>query len=290
MDEEIGFLGLGPMGEAIATRLLAAGTPLRVWNRTPERCEPLRSAGAAVAPTAREVLERCGTVFVMVADERATDAVLGRGTAAFGAVAGTLVVQLGTMSAEYSVALHDDVVAAGGRYVEAPVSGSRTPAQRGELVGMLAGDPADVEAVRPLLGAFCRETFVCGAVPAALRTKLAVNVLLITMVTGLAEAFHLAERSGVDPAVLEAVLAAGPMASTVSRLKSAALAEHDYRVQASIPDVAKNARLIADAARLAGTATPLIDVCVALYERTAELGWTDADMIAVIESIRDRDA
>lgn len=146
----VGFIGLGVMGQPMALNLARAGTPLVVWNRTPGRCDPLRAAGAEVAAIPAEVFDRAETVILMLADEKAVDTVLGRGTPDFDAhVAGHTVIHMGTTSAEYSGSLQDEIRAAGGRYVEAPVSGSRVPAEQGELVGMLAGDDDAVADVRP---------------------------------------------------------------------------------------------------------------------------------------------
>lgn len=98
------------------------------------------------------MFDRADSVILMLADESAVDTVLGRGTPDFAArVAGHTVVHMGTVSPEYSVGLRDDIRSAGGRYVEAPVSGSRVPAEQGQLVAMLAGDAESVKAVRPLL-------------------------------------------------------------------------------------------------------------------------------------------
>ncbi|WP_436987754.1 NAD(P)-dependent oxidoreductase [Streptomyces sp. enrichment culture] len=286
---DVGFIGLGVMGQPMALNLARAGTRLVVWNRTPERCAPLRAAGAEVAASAAEVLERSGTVFLMLADEAAVDAVLGRGgTDAAARLAGRTLVHMGTTSAVYSRALQDDVRAAGGRYVEAPVSGSRVPAERGELVGMLAGDDDAVAAVRPLLAPMCRETFACGAVPGALLMKFSVNLFLITQVTGLAEAFHFADRHGVDQRLLRDVLDAGPMASAVSRGKAPKLLERDFTVQAAAADVLKNNRLIAEAARAADLASPLLDVCHTLYEETVAGGHGAEDMVAVVRALEAR--
>src|SRR5262245_31488040 len=125
------------MGQPMALNLAVAGTSLVVWNRTSARCAPLRAAGAHVAASPAEVFAAADTVLVMLADDVAIDDVLGRGTATFGElVAGHTVVHMGTTSPEYSRRLAEDIVAAGGRYVEAPVSGSRIPAVKGELVGM----------------------------------------------------------------------------------------------------------------------------------------------------------
>ncbi|MET9760710.1 NAD(P)-dependent oxidoreductase [Streptomyces sp. NPDC006372] len=286
---DVGFVGLGVMGQPMALNLARAGTPLVVWNRTPGRCEPLRTAGAEVAASPAEVFDRAATVILMLADEAAMDAVLGCGTADFTArVAGHTVVHMGTTSAEYSAGLQDDVRAAGGRYVEAPVSGSRVPAERGALVGMLAGDSEAVAPVRPLLTPMCHEVFDCGAVPGALLMKFSVNLFLITMVTGLTEAFHFADRQGLDQGLLRDVLDAGPMASDVSRVKGSKLLARDFTVQAAASDVLKNNRLIAEAARKAEVASPLLDICQALYGETVDRGHGAEDMTAVLRALEGR--
>ncbi|MEU3524574.1 NAD(P)-dependent oxidoreductase [Streptomyces sp. NPDC038707] len=287
----VGFIGLGVMGGPMALRLAHAGVPLVVWNRTPHRTEPLRAAGAEVAADAAEVFARAGVVLLMLADEAAVDAVLGRGTPELAArVAGRTVVHMGTTAPEYSRALEADIRAAGGRYAEAPVSGSRVPAEQGQLVAMLAGEEDAVAAVRPLLAPLCRETFACGAVPGALLMKLSVNLFLITQVTGLAEAFHFAERQGLDRRLFLEVLDAGPMASAVSRMKAPKLRERDFAVQAAALDVLKNNRLIADAARAARLASPLLDVCHALFRETVARGHGGEDMVAVLRAIEARTA
>ncbi|MEU9916003.1 NAD(P)-dependent oxidoreductase [Streptomyces sp. NPDC051001] len=287
----VGFVGLGLMGQPMALNLVRAGTPLVVWNRTPGRCAPLRAVGAEIAASATEVFDRAETVILMLADEAAVDAVLGRGTPDFAArVAGHTVVHMGTTSAEYSSGLEDDVRAAGGRYVEAPVSGSRAPAERGELVGMLAGDNDAVAAVRPLLAPVCRETFECGAVPGALLMKFSVNLFLITLVTGLTEAFHFADRHGLDQRLLRDVLDAGPMASAVSRMKAPKLLARDFAAQAAAADVLKNNLLIAEAARKADIASPLLDVCHTLFGETVDQGHGGEDMVAVVHALETRTA
>ena len=286
---DTGFLGIGTMGEPMAANLARVGVPLVVWNRTAARCEPVRAAGATVAARPAEVFDRAEVVFLMLAHGAAADAVLGRGTPRFAEyVAGHTIVHMGTTEAAYSSGLAADVHAAGGRYVEAPVSGSRVPAEAGELVAMVAGEPAAVARVRPLLAPMCRETIACGAVPGGMLMKLAVNLFLITMVTGLAESVHFAARHGLDLATFAGVLDAGPMASSVSRVKAGKLTARDFAVQASISDVLYNNRLIARAARTAGIASPLLDVCHALFGETEDLGLGGTDMAAVIRAIEER--
>src|SRR5262249_39240610 len=148
------------------------------------------------------------------------DSVLGRGTSAFAEqVAGHTVVHMGTTSPRYSRGLDADVRAAGGRYVEAPVSGSRVPAEQARLVAMLARGPGAVEDIRPLLKRMCTETVACGPVPNGLLMKLAVNILLITTAAGVAEAAHFARQHGLDMEQFRDVIVAGQLSSMVTREK-----------------------------------------------------------------------
>lgn len=273
------------MGIPMARNLVKAGTSLLVWNRTAGKDLP----GAELAPDAATVFKRSDVVILMLANGSAIDEVLTRGTPQFAEkVAGRIIVHMGTTETAYSQGLEDDIRAAGGRYVEAPVSGSRVPAENGELVAMLAGDPDAVDVVRQLIAPMCRDTVVCGAVPNGLRMKLSVNVFLIATVTGLAESFQFAKRLGLDLGTFVDVLAGGQMSSPIMRVKGPKLLAEDYSVQAAIDDVWMNTRLITDAAKAAGIPAPLMDVCEALFSETSALGYAGADMAAVIKAIEAR--
>lgn len=284
--DPVGFIGLGHMGEPIALNLLRAGRRLVVWTRRAERVQELVRAGATGAADVAEVLEHCEVVLLMLADAAALEQVLGwDGTGFAHPLAGRTLVNLGTVSTTSASALHERVGKAGGRYVEAPVSGSRVPAQRGELVVMLAGD-GDLAPVERLLAPTSRTVVQCGAVPAATATKLSVNAFLVSLVTALAESVHLAERSGVDLAVLHRVLDSGPMASAVSRMRLAAMLERDYAPQTAIDDVARNCRLVLELAEAAGTTAPMARQSHELYARSSDLGFGADDMAAVVEALR----
>ncbi|HET6288165.1 MAG TPA: NAD(P)-dependent oxidoreductase [Amycolatopsis sp.] len=279
----VGFAGLGSMGAPMALNLARAGIPLLVWNRTPGKAEEVAEAVDDVA----ELFARCEVVFLMLKDADAVDAVLDRGRPAFaGRVAGRTIVHMGTTAPEHSRGLESDLVAAGAKYVEAPVSGSRIPAEAGELVAMLAGDPGAIDEIRELLGPMCRRTVRCGPVPNGLLMKLAVNVHLTAVVTGLAETFHFARAHGLEPGLLAEVLGAGQLASPILRVKAPKLVEEDFAPQASIANVLANVELIAAAAAEAGLALPLIEASRALYTETARLGFGEEDMVAVVKALK----
>ncbi|WP_447781608.1 NAD(P)-dependent oxidoreductase [Stenotrophomonas riyadhensis] len=283
----LGFIGLGVMGAPMAGHLARAGHAVLGWSRSGRNHEAARTAGVQPITRRQDVFDACGTILLMLANDEAIDSVLDRNTPTFPArVKGRLVINMGTSSATYSQALGEQIRAAGGRYVEAPVSGSRVQAEAAQLVIMLAGDAADVAEASHLLAPLGRQCVACGQVPAALRMKLAVNLYLITLVTALGEAVHFAEVHGIALERFAEVLNAGPMASEVSRIKLDKMIREDFAVQASITDVLKNSGLVAGAAHEAGMQAPLIDASDALFARAQRMGLGGLDMAAVLQAIR----
>ncbi|WP_231734883.1 NAD(P)-dependent oxidoreductase [Microbacterium hominis] len=287
----VGFIGLGIMGEPMALNLVRTGVALTVWNRSERARRVLVDAGATAAAEPAEVFARSEIVILMLAGTSAIDDVLGPdGARRAEMLTGRTVVNMGTVPPEYSARLAAEITGAGGVFVEAPVSGSRRPAEEGTLVGMLAGPEDAVARVKPILEPLCGALTFCGDVPSALTMKLSVNVFLIAVVTGLAESFHFAAQHGVPATLLRQVLDAGQMSSPISRVKTAKLAAEDWTPQASIRDVLMNNELITESARTAGIASPLLDVTRELYADAVARGDGDLDMAAVVRAISDRSA
>ena len=288
-DSKIGFIGLGIMGKAMALNLVHAGTSLILWNRSPEKCEPLRTVGAEVAESIDDLFERTTTILIMLLNEAVTDAVLGRGEPEFARrVSGHTIVNMGSTPPSYSRELDSDIRSVGGRYVEAPVSGSRKPAEAGRLVGLLAGDPDVVSEISPLLQPMFREIVYCGPIGHGLLMKLAVNLYLITMFTGLVEAIHFADKNGLNLEKFQAAIDAGPMASNVTKVRGPMIIRRDFSTQSAISDCWNSTRLITNQATEVNLASPLIEVCKALYGEAASLGYGDKDMAAVLCAIEAR--
>jgi 3-hydroxyisobutyrate dehydrogenase len=278
-----GFVGTGLMGNPMATRLATSGVPLVVWNRTPAKAANVVAAGAMMAESREALFQQCDVIVLMLATADAIDEVLARNAADFRSrVTGRLIINTGTVSPEYSSGLAAAISAAGGRFVEAPVSGSRTQAENGKLVVMAAGEANDVEQTRTLLAPLYTALFDCGPAPNGLRMKLAVNLFLIVMVTGLVEAFDFAREARIDLNLFRDVLAATPMASSVSRVKADKLARNDLTPQAAITDVLQNARLILDAARAFELTPRLIEACGRLYAEAADADLGALDIVGVL--------
>lgn len=287
-NRQIGLIGLGRMGAAMATRLLGAGHELAVWNRSRTAAAQAEAQGAHVKAELAELFRCSDAVLLVLANAEAADSVLGRtGTALAVDVAGRLVIQLGTTLPSHSLALAEAISANGGRYVEAPVSGSRVPAEQGRLIAMLGGsserDLTQAEAILKSLAAKCVRV---GPPPMAMRMKLAVNALTVPLVFALSEAWGLAEGLGLDMRLFAEVLNEGSMASDFSRGKLAKLLEQDWTAQASINDVLMNTHLIATAARDAGAPASLVTVCESLLRRAQQSGHGALDAVAASSLLR----
>lgn len=286
----IGMAGLGTMGSPMAARFIAGGVDVLLWNRDPAKLEVLRAGGTRIATSPAHLVGDCDVILMMLANDHATDEVLGlHATKGNVDLSCKLIVNMGTGSPERSVEREASVAAAGGTYIEAPVSGSRVPAEMGQLVAMVAGGRRDQRAVvEDLIAPLCRASFDAGSVPGALNLKLAVNLFLIATVAGLAEAFHFGGQLGVDRRLLRDVLAASPMASAVSIGKANKMVDQDFAVQAAISDVHMNCRLVADAADRAGASTPLLANSLTLFAERDRSGDGALDMASVVRSFKVR--
>jgi 3-hydroxyisobutyrate dehydrogenase len=173
IQEKISFIRLGVMGQPMALNLSKAGIELIVWNRSPEPTEPLCSAGATVASTVDEVFAQTQIVIVMLVNDTVMDTVIGRGTRNFAKLVEIIFSFRWGQTRLNTHAVLQQTSLLGGRYVEAPVSGSRKPAENGQLVCLLGGDPETITEIRPLFTPMCRETVYCGQVGNAALMKLA---------------------------------------------------------------------------------------------------------------------
>ena len=283
--DRVGLAGLGTMGLPIARRLIATGIDLGVWNRSPARAAA--PEGARVSDSFAALLAGHDIVLLMLIDEAAADAVLQRSGDGLGVdVAGKLIVQMGTTSLDHSRALQRAIEAGGGRYVEAPISGSRIPAERGELVAMIAGAADDKARVMPLFERFTASVVDCGEVPQALAMKLASNLLLGPIMVGLIDATAFARRAGLDMELFGNVLLGGQMASPILRAKLAKLLADDHSPHAAIGNVIVSAGTALDAATALGLDRTLLRACLDRFVAAADAGLAGEDVTAMEKLLR----
>lgn len=287
----VGFAGLGTMGGPIAARLLSAGVPLVVHNRDRAKADALVAAGAswAESPKALGRAVRGHLVFVMVTDVRAVRAItLGRQGLASGASSGTLVVNLSTIHPEESRAVAERLGARGIRYLEAPVSGSRDAAERGELLVFAGGAAEDLALARPCLERFSRRVELVGPVGSGASMKLVNNLVTVGTVALDAEAVALGEALGLARAQVVDLLLDGGGESRMLRAKRDALVRREYPVQFKLSLADKDLRLIDRAARAAGVRALLARETKRLADEAAGQGFAEQDVAAIYEAARRR--
>ena len=287
MTERVGLAGIGTMGLPIARHLLAGGIDLGVWNRSPAPLAALADGGARPADSFAALVGDHDIILLMLFDEAAADDVLQRVGDRLGVdVAGKLIVQMGTTSLDHSRALQRAIEAGGGRYVEAPISGSRIPAERGELVAMIAGAADDKARVLPLFERFTASVVDCGEVPQALAMKLASNLLLGPIMVGLIDATAFARRAGLDMELFANVLLGGQMASPILRAKLAKLLADDHSPHAAIGNVIVSAGTALDAATALGLDRTLLRSCLERFAAAADAGLAGEDVTAMEKLLR----
>lgn len=223
----IGFIGLGIMGSAMATNLLKAGYRLTIWNRSPGKCTPLVAQGAELATSPRGVAEASDMVFSMMATPLAVESVRdGANGIIAGLKPGAGYVDMSTVDAETSLETARLARAKGALYLEAPVAGSRKPAEEGTLIIMAAGDRALYDQSEPLLEKMGKKILYLGEEGNGARMKLANNLVMGIMLTALAEGLALTAGCGLDAAQFLEVLDAGAMSNPMFRLKGGAMAQN----------------------------------------------------------------
>jgi len=176
---KVGYLGMGIMGSAMAGRLVDAGYPVTVWNRSKDKCAPLEEKGAKVADTAQSLIEPCDVIFACTSDPASAKAVVfGEQGVLAGISAGKCFVDMSTVDEETVKEIGAAVVAKGGRFIEAPVSGSKGPALQGQLVILSAGEQKLQEEVQPMFDIMGKRTFFLGEVGCGARMKLVINMVM----------------------------------------------------------------------------------------------------------------
>jgi 3-hydroxyisobutyrate dehydrogenase len=274
----VALLGTGTMGAGMGANIARAGMPLRAWNRTRDKAEPLTQVGATVAETPAEAVRGADVVLTMLFDADSVAATMEQ--AREGLTPGTVWLQQSTVGVEGSdrlVALAQDL---GVAYVDAPVLGTRGPAESGALVVLAAG-PEDVrEQVTPVLDAIGSRTLWLGAAGEASRLKLAANAWVITVVEGIAEALALTRSLGLDPALFLEAVAGGAMDAPYVGVKGRAMLAGDFEPSFAVSGAAKDADLIVAAARGAGVELAVVEAARDHLARALAAGHGDQDLSA----------
>ena len=282
----VAFLGLGRMGHPMAARVLAAGHPLAIWNRTAARGEDLATRGARLARTPGDAVRGARVIITMLADPSAVERVLAGDDGVLRALErGAVLADCSTVGPEHSRAFAAQCADAGAGFVDAPVMGSITAAEQGTLTVLAGGDAGVVDAVEPVLRTFGRTVVRTGPTGSASALKVVMNLLVGGLTELLAEAIVLAERSGLPSAVVKDTLGASVLNSPFLGYKAPQLLERRFTPLFTTELMLKDLNLALDLARQAGLSLPSAQVIRDQYARAAANGRADDDFSSVISEI-----
>jgi len=245
----VAVLGAGIMGSAMARRLLSAGLPVTVWDRSASVRNSL--AGAMAAASAREAVRDASVVITMLPTADVVSSVVFEGGVADAFVEGCVWAQMGTIGVEATMAVRDrlgavrpDVV-----FLDAPVSGSKGPAEQGQLLILASGPAAAAGTVGPVFAAIGRKTVWLGEAGKGSQVKLVVNAYMSVLIEGVAEALELADRLGIGHQQLEEVIEGGPLDAPIADAKLHKMDQGDFAAEFPLEWALKDVDLAISAAR-----------------------------------------
>jgi len=286
-ETKIALLGLGLMGSGMAGRLLDAGYPLTVWNRTPDKTQALADRGAKVAQSPRQAVAGATVVISMLADVPVCrDVWLGRGEAILGAAPGTVLVESSTITVEWIEELDRAAKERGCELVDAPVTGSKPQAAAGQLLFLAGGSTPALDSITPILKAMGRDVVHVGPVGSGARLKLINNFLSGSQVAALAEALSLIERSGLDAQKALGVLTEGAPGSPLVKLLSGRMVARQYEPNFVLRLMAKDLRYAVSEADHQGLDLDMGRAALRVFEHAISAGQGEDDMSAVVEQFR----
>jgi 3-hydroxyisobutyrate dehydrogenase len=289
---KIAFVGLGRMGAGMAARLLATGHSVSVYNRTAAKAEPLVRAGARLATSPREAASGAEAIVSMTADDAASRAVwLGADGILAGDLApGAFAIECSTLSHDWVLELSAAARQRGLRYVDAPVTGLPSAAAAGELTLLVGAAEADLQACRPLLEAVSQRLIHFGAVGTGTAYKLIVNLLGAVQIASAAESMAIAERAGLDLAVVADAIASGQAASpqVVRNTQRIVEGNHDRDVVFTPALRLKDVRYALELARKLGIGSPFGALAGGLFGQLIERGDESANESKIVEVSREQ--
>ncbi|MBM4311979.1 MAG: NAD(P)-dependent oxidoreductase, partial [Deltaproteobacteria bacterium] len=245
----VGFIGLGTMGTPMAWNIHRAGFRLGVSNRSAEKCSVFAGEGIGVFESPADLAQWADIVIIMVFGPEALMEVLGGpGGAARSMAAGKTVINMSTVSREVTLAAQELVSSCGASFLDAPVAGSKKPAQDGSLTILAGGSPDVLERVRPVLACLGKVIIHCGQVGAGTDMKLFINVLLGTLMQSFAEALTLGTSFGLRLADMLAAVKNSAVACPMFSVKGTAISSGNFEKNFPVELIFKDLNLALQAA------------------------------------------
>jgi 3-hydroxyisobutyrate dehydrogenase len=276
----VAVIGAGIMGAAMTRNLVAAGLVTRVWDRSAAATGPLGEAGAVVAASAREAAAGAGVVITMLPTAEAVESVIFDDGVAAAFADGCAWAQMGTIGVEATLRIRDRLAAQrpGVLLVDAPVSGSKGPAEQGQLLILASGPAAAADLVDPVFAILGRKTVWLGEAGQGSLMKIIVNAYMSILIEGVAETMELADQLGIGHQQLADCIAGGPLDAPIADAKLHKMDRGDYGAEFPLEWALKDVDLAIDA--VGGQAPPLLAALSAQWHAAVAAGHGRQDISA----------
>ena len=276
----VAVLGTGIMGSAMARNLAAAGLRTAVWDRSPSAVAPLSEAGALAAASPAEAVREAAVVITMLPTAEVVNSVVFAGGAVRAFAEGAVWAQMGTIGVAATAAAAGRLgeLRPGVMFVDAPVSGSKGPAQAGQLLILASGPAAAQPVVSPVFSAIGRKTVWLGRAGQGSAMKLVVNAYMSILIEGVAEALELAGRVGIDTSKLAEAIEGGPLDAPIADAKLHKMERGDFAPEFPLEWALKDVDLAIEAA--GGGALPLLAALSRQWRTAVDAGYGREDISA----------
>jgi 3-hydroxyisobutyrate dehydrogenase len=277
----IGWIGLGNMGNPMSQRLIKAGYSVTVYNRNKAKEEEFKLMGASVAASPRILIEQVDVVIIMVTDDQAIREIFTGDNGLLGKKSNEkIIINMSTVSPGISKEMAKLCSQQGNHYLDAPVSGSVKQAEEGQLVIMVGGNESVLEKAKPFFEHLGKLTLLVGGTGAGNTAKLAINILLAFYAQGLAEAVIFTRQNEIKTEDLITVINNSALGNVFTKIKGDAIIQNNYKAAFALKHIAKDLRL----AQGEGLATPMGETAFKTFQQ-AEPVWGEKDIIAIIKHI-----
>lgn len=284
MKQRVGFMGLGIMGIPMAANVAKAGYPLIVYNRTPDKAAGLIAAGAGVAPTPKALAEASDVIIAMVTGPEAiADLLFGADGAAEAFSDKKVFINMSSVPPLFTKELHARLVPTGVGFIDAPVSGSKKPAEDATLLILAGGDRKTVEACTPLLETMGKKVIYCGEAGQGSMMKMANNLLLAGFLEATAEAVNFGVKGGLSMETLFDVILSGPMNCPIVQMKKGSFEKGEYPPNFPLKHMTKDLKFLVDTGYQTGAPTPVGNTLLHLFRTGVGQGWGDLDVAGIMK-------
>lgn len=270
----------------MARNLLAAGMEVRAWNRSREKAEPLAGDGAAVADSAAEAADGADFLLTMLSDAGVIESVVEEGGALSALADGGVWLQMCTVGSKGNERLANLAKQNGVAYVDAPVLGTKQPAEQGQLIVLASGPDELREKCEPVFESIGSKTVWLGEAGGGSRLKLVINSWIVGLLGVLAETISLARATGVDPQRFLETIEGGPLDLPYAQMKGNMMIEEDFPTSFSATLARKDAGLVLDAAGAIDLRLAIAEAVAAHFDEAIEAGYGEEDMAAIYEGTK----